>query len=109
MPGGHRCCFWPNADAGLAEELSAAGEIDRLRRFDAMRRAIERRLEVSYPAYVDPVTTDRLITAELRADGFTDWRAERFRMDAAGRISGPLAMVGWRGCAMIGYLGTAAW
>jgi hypothetical protein len=109
MPGGHRCCFWPNADAGLAEELSAAGEIDRLRRFDAMRRAIERRLEVSHRAYVDPVTTDRLITAELRADGFTDWRAERFRMDAAGRISGPLAKVGWRGCAMIGYLGTAAW
>jgi hypothetical protein len=79
MPGGHRFCFWPNADAGLAEELSAAGEIDRLRRLDAMRRAIERRLEVSHRAYVDPVTTDRLITAELRADGFTDWRAERFR------------------------------
>jgi hypothetical protein len=56
-------------------------------------------------ACVDPATADRVITAELRAHGFTDWRVEPFRMDAAGRISGPLAKVGRRGCAMIGYRG----
>ena len=56
-------------------------------------------------AKTHPATAYRVITAELRAHGFTDWRVERFRMDADGRIVGPLAEVGRRGCAMIGYQG----
>jgi hypothetical protein len=99
----------PGRDAAVCDRLGlrtpAAGELDRLRRFDRMRQAIDRRLQVRQRACVDPATADRVITAELRAHGFTDWRVERFRMDAAGRISGPLAKVGRRGCGMIGYRG----
>jgi hypothetical protein len=99
----------PGTDTAVCDELGlrepAAGELDRLRRFDAMRAAIERRLGVRHLACVDPATAHRVITAELRAHGFTDWRVERYRMDAGGRVFGPLAKVGRRGCAMIGYRG----
>jgi hypothetical protein len=99
----------PGRDTAICDRLGlrepAAGEIDRLRRFDAMRQMIERRLRVRRDPCVDPATAYRVITAELHAYGFADWRVERFRMDAAGRVFGPLAEAGRRGCAMIGYRG----
>jgi hypothetical protein len=99
----------PGRDAAVCDRVGlrepAAGELDRLRRFDAMRRAVERRLAIGRRACVDPATAERVVTAELRAHGFRDWRVERYRMDAAGRVSGPLAEVGRRGCAMLGYRG----
>jgi hypothetical protein len=99
----------PGRDTAVCDRLGlrepAAGELDRLRRFDRLRQAIGRRLGVGQRACVDPATADRVITAELRANGFGDWRVERFRMDAGGRVSGPFAKVGRRGCAMIGYRG----
>jgi hypothetical protein len=99
----------PGRDTATCDKLGlrepAAGEIDRLRRFDAMQQAIERRLGIKHRACVHPATAYRVITAELRAHGFTDWRVERFRMDADGRVFGPLAEVARRGCAMIGYQG----
>jgi hypothetical protein len=88
---------------GLREP--AAGEIDRLRRFDAMQQAIKRRLGLMHRACIDPATAARAITAELRAHGFTDWRVQRFRMDSGGRVHGPLAKIGRDGCAMIGFQG----
>jgi hypothetical protein len=99
----------PGRDATICDQLGlrepAAGEIDRLHRFDAMQQTIEQRLGVRHRACVNPSTAYRVITVELRAYGFTEWRVERFRMDASGRIFGPLAKVGQRGCAMIGYQG----
>jgi hypothetical protein len=99
----------PGRDAAVCDRVGlrepAAGELDRLRRFDAMRLAVERRLAVGRRACVDPATAERVVSAELRAHGFRDWRVERYRMDAAGRVSGPLAEVGRRGCAMLGYRG----
>jgi len=99
----------PGRDTAICDELGlrepAAGEIDRLRRFDAMQQTIEQRLGVRHRACVDPAFAYRVITSELRAHGFTDWRVEHFRMDASGRIFGPLGEVAQRGCAMIGYQG----
>jgi hypothetical protein len=99
--------FFPGRDTAVYDRLGlrepAAGDLDQLRRFGAMRQAIERRLGVRQRACVDPATADRVLIAELRAHGFGDWRVERFQMDAGGRIFGPLAEGAWRGCAMIGY------
>jgi hypothetical protein len=99
----------PGKDPATCDKLGlrepAAGEIDRLRRFDAMQQAITKRLGIQHNPCVNPATAYRVITAELRAHGFSDWRVERFRMDASGRIFGPLAKVGQQGCAMIGFQG----
>lgn len=86
---------------GLREP--APGELDRLRRFDAMQQAVAQRLGIRHNPCVNPDTAYRVITAELRAHGFTDWRVELFWMDTSGRIFGPLAKVGQQGCAVIGF------
>lgn len=99
----------PGKDSATCDKLGlrepAVGEIDRLRRFDAMQQAVMQQLGVRHRACVNPATAYRVITAELRASGFTDWRVELLRMDAGGRILGPLTKVGQHGCAMIGFQG----
>jgi hypothetical protein len=95
-------CFYPSGalavlpgkDSAICDKLGlrepAVGEVDRLRRFDATQQAIMQRLELKRSSCVNPAAAYRVITAELRAYGFTDWRVEPLRMDAGGRILGPL-------------------
>jgi hypothetical protein len=99
----------PGRDPAICDRLGlrepAPGEVDRLRRFDAMQQAIAQRLQLERSPCVNPATAYRVITAELRAHGFTDWRVEPLRMDASGRGLGPLTRVSQQGCAMIGFRG----
>ncbi len=99
----------PGKDSATCDRVGlrepAAGELDRLRRFDAMQQAVAQRLELEHSPCVNPATAYRVITAELHAYGLTDWRVELFRMDASGNIFGPLTTIRLHGCAMIGYQG----
>jgi hypothetical protein len=99
----------PGKDTGVCDRLGlrqpAAGELDRLRRFDAMQQAITHRLGLQHSSCVNPATAYRVIAAELRAYGLADWRVEPYRMDARGSIYGPLAKVETHGCATIGFQG----
>jgi hypothetical protein len=99
----------PGKDTAVCDRLGlrepAAGELDRLRRFDAMQQAVTQRLELLHSPCVNPATAYRVITAALRAYGFTGWRVELYRMDASGSVFGPLAKVEQHGCAMIGFQG----
>lgn len=99
----------PGKDTAVCDRLGlrqpATGEVDRLRRFDAMQQAVKQRLGLERSACVNPTTAHRVINEALRVYGLGDWRVELYRMDAAGSVFGPLAKVDRHGCAMIGFQG----